>query len=140
MPCFVPSALFSPSGGRLGVMDILILLCSVDQLMDTCPLTCSGSSRDQEQQDLAYLATLFLHVSDSDLSQPASLEPVSHGRSLRTAILASQIPPSCHGSLLPILLAGSLTSTIWSLPNTPSIKGITWSFIFAFCLLDSLIP
>lgn len=55
--------------------DTLILLCSVDQLMDTFLLPCSGSSRDQGQQDLSYSATSFLHGSDSDLSQPASLKP-----------------------------------------------------------------
>lgn len=95
--------------------DTLILLCSVDQLIDTCLLLSSGSSRDQGKQDLSYSATSFLHGSDSDLSQPASLKPASHRKPLGTATLATQIPPPCHGSLLPILLAGSLTSTLWSL-------------------------
>lgn len=41
--------------------------------------------------------------------------PASAGKPQRAAILAAQILPPCHGSLLPTLLAKSLTSNIWSL-------------------------
>jgi len=123
--CCLPSTLYPRKwwgvGGEGHSYSSKILLIS--QLTNTCLLPRRGSSRDQGQQDLSSFAThsyisgrlWLISVCKLQASQPCDGMPASAGKPRRAATLAAQILPPCHGSLLPIRLARSLTSTIWSL-------------------------